>query len=40
MHRLLKQLYIFALSQDGRYALTGSDDWHASLWDINIGNHL
>ena len=29
-----------ALSKDGRYALTGSDDWHASLWDLATGEHL
>ncbi len=23
-----------SLSKDGRYALTGSNDWHASLWDL------
>jgi WD40 repeat protein len=29
-----------ALSKDGRFALTGSDDWHASLWDLATGEHL
>ncbi len=30
-----------ALSQNGKFALTGSDDWHASLWDLkNKGKHV
>jgi len=29
-----------SLSKDGRYALTGSNDWHASLWDLNNGEPL
>lgn len=30
-----------ALSKNGRFALTGSDDWHASLWDLhNKGKHI
>jgi len=24
-----------ALSKNGKFALTGSNDWHASLWDLN-----
>lgn len=45
-----KMLYVFAhhekinsvaLSKNGRFALTGSDDWHASLWDLNNeGKHV
>jgi WD40 repeat protein len=29
-----------ALSRDGRFALTGSDDWHASLWNLSNGEHV
>ena len=25
-----------SLSKDGRFALTGSNDWHASLWDLKL----
>jgi len=41
-----KMVYVFphhekitsvALSKNGKFALTGSDDWHASLWDLNNG---
>ncbi|MFC6670838.1 WD40 repeat domain-containing protein [Marinobacterium aestuariivivens] len=28
------------LSQDGRFALTGSDDYRATLWDIQSGEKL
>lgn len=45
-----KMVYVFphhekitdvALSKNGRYAITGSDDWHASLWDLgNDGKHV
>ncbi len=45
-----KMVYVFAhhekitsvaLSKNGRFALTGSDDWHASLWDLgNEGKHV
>ncbi len=45
-----KMVYVFphhekitsvALSKNGKFALTGSDDWHASLWDLsNQGKHV
>lgn len=45
-----KMVYVFphhekitsvALSKNGKFALTGSDDWHASLWDLqNKGKHI
>jgi len=45
-----KMVYVFphhekitsvSLSKNGRFALTGSDDWHASLWDLkNEGKHV
>ncbi len=39
-----KMVYVFAhhekitsvgLSKNGKFAITGADDWHASLWDLN-----
>ncbi|MBL7003174.1 MAG: hypothetical protein ISR69_04020, partial [Gammaproteobacteria bacterium] len=45
-----KMKYVFAhhekitsvsVSKNGRFALTGADDWHASLWDLtNEGKHI
>lgn len=45
-----KMVYVFphhqkitsvAIAKNGKYALTGADDWHASLWDLsNKGKHV